>query len=367
MFPSSALRSSHHPSPITRHPRLAHSEPLQRQSAPPEVAPSGSVAGQRWPDKLEERPHGPEQRSPRSPSHLARSAQAARREAICACCPRFRPRPSGNPRSLVPLLRPHQPVTPAQDALLTAIARQARLGDDVARDLLWRAFYARLQPALFTVGRTTQHRSWPRRNGRPWDLDDLRQEAWLVFADLTLQWNGEGSFVPYITAYFPWRLRNAMRHLAPTRVARSACAPRKRPTIDSLELRCAIEAALSPRDVEVLHLRLVENAGIGEIARRLGVNRRTISRRWARICRIAREVLQDAGLRRGLLNSAARMAFARERGKDGHREGVANQTASPPGCHPDAQPPCHPERSEDSPLMDRIVAWSRGGSPRSVR
>lgn len=193
---------------------------------------------------------------------------------------------------VVPLLWPNQTVTPAQDALLTTLAQRARLGDDVSRDLLWRAFAARLEPALLTVGRMTWHTSWARRNGRPWELDDLHQEAWLVFVELVLRWDGEGSFVPYLTAYFPWRLRNAMRRIAPPR--RAAAPPRiEEPDTAALALLDAIEAKLSPAEQAVLRLRLQENAGICEIARRLGINRRTVSRRWARICRVAREVTGD--------------------------------------------------------------------------
>ena len=187
--------------------------------------------------------------------------------------------------------------------LLTNLAKRARQGDDAARELLWRAFAARLEPVILRCGRMTWQVSWPRRDGRPWELGDLRQEAWLVFADLTEQWDGEGSFVPFVTAYFSWRLRNAMREVAPTR--------RSRPLLPSVEsvnesaglheaesavLYSAILAALSPSDAMVLQMRVVDDLSLGEIARQLSVNRRTISRRWARMMRVAREVVRGSGI-----------------------------------------------------------------------
>jgi RNA polymerase sigma factor (sigma-70 family) len=200
----------------------------------------------------------------------------------------------------VPLLRPDQPVTPAQDALLTGFARRAREGDRDARELLWRAFAPRLEPALRRCGRMTWQTNWPRRGDLPWELDDLRQEAWLVFADLADGWNGEGSFVPYVTAYFPWRLRNAMRRLAPTRraaplylAARIAVDCEGLLDAETAEVLAALAASLSPGDAAVLQMRVGEGAGFAEIACRLGLSRRTVIRRWRRIQRVVRSLLDE--------------------------------------------------------------------------
>lgn len=201
--------------------------------------------------------------------------------------------------AVVPLLRPDQPVTPAQDALLTAIARRARLGDREARDLLWRAFRPRMEPAVSRCGRMTWQARWALRNGRPWALEDLHQEAWLVFADLTSQWDGQGSFIPYITAYFPWRLRTALRAYGPKRWAvplwAAAGETDDGSALDDAEriamLDC-LAAALPPGEVAVLRLRAA-GYSLNEIARHLGVCRRTVTRRWARIRRMASVVLVD--------------------------------------------------------------------------
>ena len=241
-------------------------------------------------------PHG-------QPSNEQRTAKRTRARGHLRLLPHLAPGTVAPLPRVVPLLRPDQPITPAQDTLLTNLAKRARLGDDAARELLWRAFAARLEPVILRCGRMAWQINWPRRDSRPWDLDDLRQEAWLAFADLTEQWDGEGSFVPFVTAYFPWRLRNAMRSLAPTRRA-VVLVPSAEPVAASSEideaesaiLFSAILAALLPGDDMLLQLRVVDELSLGEIARQLGVNRRTISRRWARIMRVAREVVRESGI-----------------------------------------------------------------------
>jgi RNA polymerase sigma factor (sigma-70 family) len=198
-------------------------------------------------------------------------------------------------------LRPDQRVTPAQDALLSGIARRARVGDMHAHDLLWRAFAPKLEPAVVRCGRCAWQRGWVRRDGRPWELDDLRQEAWLVFADLTASWSGSGSFTQYVIGRFSWRLRNAMRRLGPPRRT-SAPPARMRPGTEYQALLDAeteavlarVTVALCPADGEVLRRRVTEGMSFGQIARQLGVSRRTIARRWRRIRLVSCAVLSES-------------------------------------------------------------------------
>lgn len=217
--------------------------------------------------------------------------------------PRLRLIPGGMPPlpAAVPLLRPGEDVTPAQDALLTGLARRARRGDTAARDLLWTAFAPKLEPTIRRCERLAWRLGWTRRDGRPWELDDLRQEAWLVFAALIMDWGGEGSVVPYLMAHFSWRLRTVTRRLGPPRgrivlVSSPVEAPAEcgdLGDIEADELRAELLAALSPGDAAVLHLRVELGASWGDVACQLGVSRRTIARRWARIRRVTREMLGE--------------------------------------------------------------------------
>jgi RNA polymerase sigma factor (sigma-70 family) len=199
---------------------------------------------------------------------------------------------------MVPLLHPDEGITPKQEALMTMLAQRARLGDQAANQLLWRAFEARLEPAVSSCARATRQRTWPQRDGRPWVQEDLRQEAFLVFSDLTATWEGTESYVTYITAHFAWRLRLAARRQEPQRQPAPHAARPDLPAVcrDLLnaEYRAlleAITARLSPADAVVLDLYVREGRGLGDIAHQLGVQQRTITRRWQRICRVAHEVL----------------------------------------------------------------------------
>ena len=199
---------------------------------------------------------------------------------------------------MVPLLRPDEAITPMHEALLTMLAQRARQGDQAANQLLWRAFEARLEPAVSGCAPATLHGAWPQRDGQPWGQEDVRQEAFLVFSDLTAAWEGTESYVSYMTAHFAWRLRMAARRQGPQRqpalhavtpdlpaVCRDLLAAEYRALLE------AIAARLSPADAVVLDLCVREGRELGDIAHQLGVQMRTITRRWQRICRVAHEVL----------------------------------------------------------------------------
>jgi DNA-directed RNA polymerase specialized sigma24 family protein len=199
---------------------------------------------------------------------------------------------------MVPLLHPDEGIPPRQEALITMLARRARQGDGAASQLLWRAFEARLEPAVESCTRGARHSTWPQRDGRPWAQEDLRQEAFLVFSDLTATWEGTESYVAYITAHFAWRLRMAARRLGPQQHAALTAAPLGLPAMchemldaEYQALLEVIAARLSPADAMVLDLCVREGRELDDIAHQLGVPQRTITRRWQRICRVAHEVL----------------------------------------------------------------------------
>src|SRR5829696_4665905 len=78
---------------------------------------------------------------------------------------------------VVLVLSQDQTVSPTHDALLSHLARRSRLGDRAAHDLLWRAFAPRLESALLRCGHLAWQSGGIRRDSRPWELEDARQEA----------------------------------------------------------------------------------------------------------------------------------------------------------------------------------------------
>ena len=200
---------------------------------------------------------------------------------------RVDPVPASPPTTLVPVLAPADEIDPALEQLLGALARAAQAGDRAARDLLFLALAPKID--RFVVGCRGLIRSadGPSRDGRAWDAEDLAQEAFLVFADLVAAWPGDGPVGPYLLAHFPWRLRSAWRAMAPPRRLEtrlmahhdlledgSATAEEARAHLE------AIAAALSPPDGEILLRHIRDGERLGAIARRLGTDRRTVTRRW---------------------------------------------------------------------------------------
>jgi DNA-directed RNA polymerase specialized sigma24 family protein len=88
----------------------------------------------------------------------------------------------------------------AQTGPTEELARRAREGDARARNELWDLYAGLVRDAV------SRQRALPRL----WDRDDLRQEAYLVFADLCETWPG-GGFGAYAGLEYPRRLRNHVR------------------------------------------------------------------------------------------------------------------------------------------------------------
>lgn len=84
------------------------------------------------------------------------------------------------------------------------LALQAKTGDPAARDCLWLSLEPRLNRVSWVL------KPWPNSSGVTgiWDRDDVRQESWVVFAELLNTWDPNVSFVPYFLARFAWRLRD---------------------------------------------------------------------------------------------------------------------------------------------------------------
>ena len=184
-------------------------------------------------------------------------------------------------------------IDPNREAALTRLALAAQAGDRTARDALYQALTPILIRMIGATVRLTRTADCPRRDGRPWDQEDLRQEAFLVFSDLITAWSGEGPFTPYLFAYFPWRLRNAWRRLRPER-PQSAATGAARPDLAvdpsavADEARVLVEVLASrlpagERTILLAHVR--DGVTLAEVGRQLGLRPRQVRRRWQAIKR----------------------------------------------------------------------------------
>jgi len=166
-------------------------------------------------------------------------------------------------------------LTPALDARLNALARSGR-DDPAARNALHALLAGKIARFLAP---------WRGRRIALGDFEDLRQESFLVFAELVADWSGEGSFARYCLGFFPWRLRHAIEaHERRWPADRLLIVP------DHALLAADPGAAdvpdpllpfwpLADEDRRFLLLRL-RGHNVEEAARLLGWTRRTGFRRW---------------------------------------------------------------------------------------
>jgi DNA-directed RNA polymerase specialized sigma24 family protein len=189
---------------------------------------------------------------------------------------------------LVPVLAADDEITPEIDRVLTTVARAASDGDIDARNALYTAFSQKI--ARFV----RRYRTYP--SGIGWsaaiDLDDVAQEAFLVFTDLVAEWQGDDSFCVYFLGQFPWGLRNAVRRLGTAnRPALNLVgtpdalwlADGSAVADEAVALLEIVAADLQAPDGDILLWRIRDGETLTVIARRLGTSPRTIVRAWDRI------------------------------------------------------------------------------------
>lgn len=179
----------------------------------------------------------------------------------------------------------------SEDQRLAEMARCAQRGPAAERN----ALYARYQPLL-----ERKTASIWRRYGRSRsvDLEDLRQEAFVVFAELLIAWHGNGSFTAFLLASFWWRMRDAVDRHGPV-------APREPDQDQFLPLHdgsAAAEHALSlleqlvadmpPLERQLLLWRVRDGKSVRAIALELKIDRRTVQRTWNRATQRLREGLK---------------------------------------------------------------------------
>lgn len=86
-------------------------------------------------------------------------------------------------------------------------------------DALW-SLVEVLQPLLRISIRRYQHRSWSLPAAL--DLDDLRQQSWLILDSLARRWDpAVGDFPAYVRTALPWELWRYVKAQSPTRRART--------------------------------------------------------------------------------------------------------------------------------------------------
>lgn len=190
-------------------------------------------------------------------------------------------------------------LTPQIDTDLSHRALLAR-DDPAARDDLFRLL-------AFKINRfCSRFRRW---NLRPWEIDDVRQEAYLAFVDVVNGWrpipvgDAPAGFCFYFLRVYPMRLTDRVRRIVRTRRERPPAtswseADDNRPDpaamerdIETLSFIIDMSARLDATDARILLLRTADGLLPREVASREGISRRTFYRRWKGIAAtIGREV-----------------------------------------------------------------------------
>jgi RNA polymerase sigma factor (sigma-70 family) len=201
---------------------------------------------------------------------------------------------------LAPVLSIHERVPDIVDAQLARLAIQTQSGNSDARN----ALYLALRPRIAASIRKLRYSgNWERVEGRSWLFEDLEQEAFLIFCELTNQWNPEPPrFAGYFFSHLPWRLRDRLRSWSATTVRESAALPLDVLTDDIAEAAAmremldAMLAAIAPADALVLRLRFIDGISDVVAARELGICTRTVRRRRMRALKALRTSLSSDDL-----------------------------------------------------------------------
>lgn len=171
--------------------------------------------------------------------------------------------------------------SPELDTRLGAMALRART-DLQTRNALYQAL-------SFKIERFVRRYRYRVRQLAVCEVEDVEQEAFLVFCEIVDRWPGQESFLGYFFSRFPWRLARAVdvleRGWSATRMVPLDEIGEPAPPPDPADalLLAEIGATLEPRERAVLELRIGYNLRVREIARILGLHPRTIHRSWARI------------------------------------------------------------------------------------
>ncbi len=191
-------------------------------------------------------------------------------------------------------------VREGEDVWLGQLAQAARAGDRAARDALWLA----VGPRLAQMAHRTAW-AFPAL-----EHDDAVQEAFPIFAALVATWPGPDAagagFATYLFGMFRWRLHSLLRGYDRRRPAATtgfdaraerlvAAPPRAHGPVAWHEYGVdfpAFVARLPDRERDIFLLRIREGLETREVAARLGLTPRTVSRHWNITLRRLRALVQ---------------------------------------------------------------------------
>lgn len=181
-------------------------------------------------------------------------------------------------------------VTPELDLRLSRLALEGRR-DAAARDELLTLLAAKIE----RFARRFRHWSLG-----IWEYGDVLQEAWLAFLDTIHRWrprgtdgNPAGYLYYFLAVYRLWLSRRVTRLLRRGYPPEEALpddqehTPNRDDTPESdamiINLLDRVRDRLGDQAGEMLHLRLVADRSVPEIALATGIPRRTAYRRWSTI------------------------------------------------------------------------------------
>ena len=191
------------------------------------------------------------------------------------------------------------------------------LTSQIDADLSCRAILARDDPAvrdaLFSLLALKINRfcsRFRRWNLRPWEIDDVLQEAYITYVDVLNGWrpisgaDDPAGFSYYFMRVYPGRLNDRVVSIVGTRRGRPAPVSwhdERDDRLDPAEMERDIEtlafimdlsADLDADNARILLLRTADDLSPDDIAAQTGISRRTFYRRWKGI---ADTIRREAG------------------------------------------------------------------------
>jgi RNA polymerase sigma factor (sigma-70 family) len=188
-------------------------------------------------------------------------------------------------RSLAPALAADGPVPQEIDRQLGDLGCRAQTDPNTLN-----ALYAAFRPRLDHWIRRASQSCFRSSSDPAIEPADIEQQAFIVFADLILSWNGRGSLSAFVIAYFRWRLSDAVRRMSDSRERRSVDRLPSTLLVDgtvaaeqAIALLETIAVDLPERQGRILLLRIRDGLPWSEVAHHIGVDIRTAQRDFRQV------------------------------------------------------------------------------------